>query len=139
MHTVFIFGTMKEGYPNFKTNKGVRIAGDYKTRQKFPLYLVGARHSPWLIDSPGKGNRVHGQLFKVNSQALEEMDKLERIGKVDGYRRVSIEVENAVDSVVSEAFVYIKPPEQLSGETIQMGPICKYEESHAQMYRARSL
>ncbi len=137
MTIVFVFGTMQEGYPNFNTNRGVRIAGDYRTRQKYPLYLVGERHSPWLIDSPGQGNRIHGQLFKVSSQILQEMDKLERIEAIDGYRRVIIEVENIVDAVISEAFVYIKPPEQITAEEIKIGPISRYEDSHARMYRAR--
>jgi gamma-glutamylaminecyclotransferase len=138
LHIVFIFGTMKQGYPNFKTNQGARIAGNFITSQKYPLYLVGERHSPWLIDSPGQGNRIHGQLFKVSSQTLEKMDKLERIEELDGYRRVIIEVENTVDSVVSEAFVYIKPNDQIAAEEIKIGPISRYEDRHAQMYRARS-
>lgn len=49
-HLVFVFGTLKEGFPNFATNKGVRRGGDFVTASRYPLYLVGERCSPWLID-----------------------------------------------------------------------------------------
>ena len=55
-HLVFVFGTLKEGYPNFATNRGRRIPGDFVTRERYPLYLMGERFSPWLVSSPAKGS-----------------------------------------------------------------------------------
>ncbi len=47
---VFVFGTLKQGFPNFATNRGCRVSetetGRYRTQQRYPLYLVGPRHSP---------------------------------------------------------------------------------------------
>ena len=57
---VFVFGTLKQGFPNFATNKGARVAGDFMTVERYPLYLVGERYSPWLVDAAGKGERVVG-------------------------------------------------------------------------------
>ena len=65
MHRVFVFGTLKEGFPNFATNRGRRVAGDFVTKERYPFYLVGERHSPWLIDQPGEGERIVGQVFEV--------------------------------------------------------------------------
>lgn len=81
-HLVFVFGTLKEGFPN----KGIRMAGTFLTKECYPLYLVGERHSPWLINAPGDGKRIVGQVFEVDQAALEAMDKLERISVPDGYR-----------------------------------------------------
>ncbi|HYP70984.1 MAG TPA: gamma-glutamylcyclotransferase family protein, partial [Variovorax sp.] len=87
-HLVFVFGTLKEGFPNFATNKGRRLPGVFLTKDRYPFYLVGERHSPWLVDQPGEGERVVGQVFEVDKVALAAMDALERIHEPDGYRRV---------------------------------------------------
>src|SRR6478672_567892 len=96
-HRVFVFGTLKEGFPNFATNRGHRIAGDFVTVQRYPLYLVGERFSPWLLDAAGEGERVIGQVFEVDPAGLAAMDDLERVTQPDGYRRRTVEVE-AVDA-----------------------------------------
>jgi hypothetical protein len=44
-HLVFIFGTLKEGFPNFGINRGTRVPGEFKTCAAYSLYLVGERHS----------------------------------------------------------------------------------------------
>ena len=62
---VFVYGTLKEGFPNFGTNTGTRIPGLFVTKERYPLYLVGQRHSPWMINTPGKGTQVIGQVFEV--------------------------------------------------------------------------
>ncbi|WP_039841607.1 gamma-glutamylcyclotransferase [Vibrio owensii] len=49
MHRVFVYGTLKEGFPNFKSNNGTRYQGKFTTLETYPLYLVGDRYSPWLI------------------------------------------------------------------------------------------
>jgi gamma-glutamylaminecyclotransferase len=56
---VFVFGTLKQDFPNFHANRGVRVPGNYITAQRFPFYLVGERYSPWLIDQPGLGHQVN--------------------------------------------------------------------------------
>ncbi|WP_285414832.1 hypothetical protein [Variovorax sp. efr-133-TYG-130] len=31
---VFVFGTLKEGFPNFTTNRGKRVAGEFVTVER---------------------------------------------------------------------------------------------------------
>ena len=85
-YRVFVFGTLKEGFPNFDANSGLRFPGGFVTVERFPLYLVGERFSPWLIDKAGTGQQVAGQVFQVGQDALEHMDKLERTSGPDGHR-----------------------------------------------------
>jgi gamma-glutamylaminecyclotransferase len=40
---VFVFGTLKQGFPNFHINRGRRVAGEFATGLAYPLYLVGER------------------------------------------------------------------------------------------------
>lgn len=83
---VFVFGTLKEGFPNFGSNAGRRLPGMFRTRLKMPLFLVGERCSPWLLNLPGIRHHVFGQIFEVDRPALEAMDILERVHESDGYQ-----------------------------------------------------
>ena len=134
---VFVFGTLKAGFPNAGSNRGRRLPGHYRTREHWPLYLVGRRYSPWLVFSPGEGLAVRGQLFTVDTEALAVMDRLERVQFADGYRRVEIGVVAEVDGREFEAFVYAKLPAQLGPAEVRCGPIDEYTQEHAALYRPR--
>jgi len=135
MHSVFVFGTLKEGFANYHVNLGVRVGGEYVTSSKFPLYLIGDRHSPWMINMEGRGKKVRGQVFKVDKIALEAMDRLERIHEPDGYQRISIQVASEQDILI--AFAYVKPASALEEADIKAGPLECYEHQHDQLYRPR--
>ncbi|KOO08868.1 gamma-glutamylcyclotransferase family protein [Vibrio hepatarius] len=137
MHKVFVFGTLKQGFPNFKTNKGVRIAGDFQTQKRYPLYLVGERHSPWLVLNEGHGQPVKGQVFEVDDQALEAMDTLERIHEPDGYRRITIKVNCLQSGKELDVFLYAKPPEMLDQSEVKAVLDDEYRLEHAKLYRSR--
>ena len=137
MHSVFVFGTLKEGFPNSGTNKGSRVAGEFFTINRYPLYLVGERYSPWLVLSEGEGFQVRGQVFTVDEATLGDMDRLERIHKTDGYRRVQVQVLSESSNEEIQVFVYVKPLEQLEGMLVQLGPIAEYELEHASFYQKR--
>ena len=140
MHRVFVFGTLKEGFPNFATNKGRRVAGDFVTSLAYPFYLVGERHSPWLVDRPGAGLRVHGQVFEVDDEALAAMDRLERVAEADGSLRATISVEPVMEGAKRQAidvFAYLKPVAQLDASQIRLGPLPEYTPVHAALYRPR--
>ena len=136
---VFVFGTLKEGFPNFDKNAGKRLPGTFVTVERLPLYLVGARHSAWLIDRPGEGHFVRGQVFEVDAAALRTMDILERIDEPDGYKRRKLGVKSVGTPTPAalDVFAYLKEPVQLVGATIRLGPLAEYTLEHAALYRAR--
>lgn len=137
-HHVFVFGTLKQGFPNFATNRGRQLPGRFVTRERWPLYLVGERHSPWMVDQPGQGEQVAGQVFEVDDAVLAAMDALERIAEVDGYRRVQIEVlQDAAESAALQVFAYLKPAPQLQLHEVRAGPLPEYTLDHAALYRPR--
>ena len=137
MYSVFLFGTLKEGFPNSSANKGSRVAGEFITKNRYPLYLVGERYSPWLVLSEGEGLQVRGQVFTVDEATLGDMDRLERIHKTDGYRRVQVQVFSESTHEEMQVFMYVKPPQQLEGMLVQLGPIAEYELEHASLYQKR--
>jgi gamma-glutamylaminecyclotransferase len=137
MYPVFLFGTLKQGFPNSGTNKGSRVPGEFLTRNRYPLYLVGERHSPWLVLSEGEGFQVRGQVFMVDEATLGDMDLLERIHEPDGYRRIEMLVFSESTNEEMQVFVYVKPPQQLEAVLVQLGPIAEYKLEHSSLYQNR--
>jgi gamma-glutamylaminecyclotransferase len=137
MYSVFVFGTLKDGFPNSGANKGSRIAGEFLTSNRYPLYLVGERYSPWLVLSEGEGFQVRGQVFRVDEATLGDLDRLERTHAADGYRRVLMPVISEFTNEETPVFVYVKLPQQFEGELVQLGPIAEYELRHSSLYRKR--
>ena len=137
MEKVFVFGTLKQGFPNFKSNNGIRFRKEFETAERFPLYLIGERYSPWLILNPGYGCRIQGQVFCVTAAALTEMDQLERINKPDGYRRVEIQVLCKETGEPFNVYVYGKFQSQLVESDIRHALSGEYLLTHADLYRNR--
>ena len=133
---LFVYGTLKEGFPNFGTNRGTRVPGTFTTAQPYPLYLVGERHTPWMIDAPGEGHRIGGEVFRVDADALAQMDVLEGAAHPDGYRRRVIVVHAAAGDPLT-ACAYVKEPGQLTAGLARQGPFAEYTLAHAALYRPR--
>ena len=137
MYLIFLFGTLKEGYPNYHSNFGKRVEGNFCTIDRYPLYLVGERYSPWLINDPGSGEFVQGQVFSVDQSALDIMDSLERITEPDGYQRVQVIVKNDVAMEELVVHIYMKQAHLLNPGEIRMGPLKCYELEYTKMYASR--
>jgi gamma-glutamylaminecyclotransferase len=135
-YLIFVFGTLKQGFPNFSLNTGALVDADCKTRQPYPFYLVGERYSPWLINDPGKGSSVSGEVYRVTEQQIIGMDQLERTDQANGYRREMITVKTA-DQKMLKTFCYLKQPDQLQKAEIRLGPLSVYRHQHAAMYQSR--
>ncbi len=136
MTLVFVYGTLKQGFPNQAINRGRRV-GRAVTHQLWPLYLVGERRSPWLLDRPGEGLHVTGELYEVDEETLAGMDRLERIAEPDGYRRRTIAVTIPGEGAHRGAQVYLKDPALISPGDIKAGPLAEYTPEHAKLYRKR--
>jgi gamma-glutamylaminecyclotransferase len=125
---VFVYGTLKHGYRNAHVNEGVRVPGEFVTVERFPLYVIGPHQLPWLVEQPGQGEHVLGELYEVNAQALQRMDALERITEPDWYARGRVMVRprgNAqADAVL--AMVYFGSALRAASEVIHAGPIAEY-------------
>ena len=134
MYKIFVFGTLKEGFPNYKINKGSRLKGNYLTKNKYPLYLIGERFAPWLMLDKGNGHNVRGQVFTVDDATLADMDKLERINKSDGYRRIELTVISEESGKELVVFAYGKLVEQLNSADIQLELDGEYKLEHSLLY-----
>ena len=136
---IFVYGTLKEGFPNFHFNPGRRIPGTYRTRQALPFYVVQLRdedRAPWLVNKPGQGVQVSGQVFEVDAATLHSMDEFEEVGLPTGYVRVAVELEAVDDAgTVLQAHVYMKEEHQMVECLAVEGPFAEYTEQLAVGYR----
>jgi gamma-glutamylaminecyclotransferase len=137
-HNIFVYGTLREGYPNHHHNIGVRKTGTFRTVEQFPLVLNGQRNSPCLIYSPGEGYPVRGEVYRVDDEGLALMDILERIAAPDGYQRRQIKItfETLVPPAEVAVFAYLKLADSV--HDIRQGPLQEYTLEHASLYRPRT-
>jgi gamma-glutamylaminecyclotransferase len=134
---VFVYGTLKTGFPNFHINTGTRVPGQFVTAQRFPLYLIGPTQVPWLVNRPGDGERVVGEVFEVDADTLARMDVLEQVDEPLWYAREPLLVRRLDDSTSPpmQVQVYFGSAERLVTASIHAGPLTEYTPTHARGYR----
>jgi len=133
MPRLFVYGSLKRGFPNEHVNTGTRIVGQYRTRERHLLVLLGEGEVPCLVSPSGSGHQVIGELYEVNAEALARMDRLERLGEPDGYERVEVVVERYdLPSVEHErVLAYVKQEHAIPPSTKRIGPLAEYTQEHA--------
>ncbi len=139
MDRLFVYGSLKEGFPNFHINRGRRLPGEFRTCQPHPFYLVDGG-LPCLLNEPGQGLHVQGQLFEVDAEALAAMDRLERLCEPGGYTRERIAVERwpAAEGTAGgplQAWVYCQSRALLARPGPHLGPLAAYTHEHARALR----
>ncbi|CAG5933132.1 unnamed protein product [Menidia menidia] len=96
MTHIFVYGTLKKGQPNnFRmfdhSNGKAEFLASAFTTQKYPLVIAGKYNIPFLLNLPGEGNRVHGEIYKVDDQMLKFLDDFESVPTL--YQRTVVELE----------------------------------------------
>ncbi|KAG8004543.1 Gamma-glutamylaminecyclotransferase [Nibea albiflora] len=110
MTRVFVYGTLKKGQPNYyrmfdSTNGKAEFLASACTTQKYPLVIANKYNIPFLLNIPGQGRRVQGEIYKVDDQMLKFLDDFEGVPTM--YQRTLVELE--VKEWVGEADGEKKP------------------------------
>jgi gamma-glutamylaminecyclotransferase len=128
MALLFVYGTLKEGFCNFKLNEGCRIPGDFVTVEPFQLFVLGPFSLPWMVEADGQGFQVKGHLFEVTEEQLARLDEFERVHEPGWLTRKPILVRAPSSSSADpvQAYVYLGDPEAVRAQTIHLGPIAEY-------------
>jgi len=74
------------------------------------MLVAGPWFAPMMLNQPGKGLRVRGELYQVEDARLAAIDAIESVGK-PGNLRLSVEVEPVIGGPALMAFAYMKAPE----------------------------
>ena len=87
---IFVYGTLKRGGLNHAVLAGQTYAGEARLTPGFVMYSLG--EYPGLVAEPGSANRVTGEIWSVDADALLRLDALE--GVEEGlYARVPAPLE----------------------------------------------
>ena len=125
MHKVFIYGTLKRGFPNHEAGLAkARFLGRVRTLEAYPLVIGGRWFSPYLIDEPGQGQRVFGELFAIDSAGLALLDGMEGVGRAGGYRRISVIVAGPDDKGSLNVWTFVK--DRVAIAEIHSEPMAEY-------------
>ena len=111
MNRLFIYGTLKKGYPNHdQMLLGEKFICACTTVERYPLVLTAPWYSPVMIPETGKGHRITGELYEVNNNKLSELDEFEYVHLPRGFRRFEVELETK-DGEFLIAEAYMRPRE----------------------------
>ena len=117
----FTYGSLKKGFPNFDDHADIlnNFIGEAKTRQSFPLVVpfepsCTNPHCPYLhrmaalLDIRGKGHRIRGELYRIKSDDLQKLDKLEGyVGpNMDENIYLRKKITVLLDNDICEAYTY---------------------------------
>jgi gamma-glutamylaminecyclotransferase len=105
---VFVYGTLKRGFPNHPLLERSQLLGEALTCERWPLLIAGRWFVPCMRERRGEGHRVRGELYAVDAATLEALDELEGVNEPDGYDRRAIEVERGPGDERLEAQAYFK-------------------------------
>ncbi|XP_044200862.1 gamma-glutamylaminecyclotransferase-like [Thunnus albacares] len=121
MAHVFVYGTLKKGQPNYfrmfhSPNGKAEFLASACTTEKYPLVIASEYNIPFLLNIPGQGHRVQGEIYKVDDQMLKFLDAFEGIPTMYQRTLVKLEVkewkgqtegeETPSPGSITEAFVY---------------------------------
>ncbi|KAJ8774452.1 hypothetical protein K2173_016898 [Erythroxylum novogranatense] len=99
---IFTYGTLKRDFPNYNllhdliSQNRASYLGTYITHHPYPL-VIGPHGIPFLINLPGAGHRVTGELYSVSTCGLGTVDELEGTN-CGHYERLPIQVMKVKES-----------------------------------------
>ncbi|KAF6001858.1 hypothetical protein F1559_000352 [Cyanidiococcus yangmingshanensis] len=79
-HWIFVYGTLKRGWPNHALLHHALYEGTFVTIERFPLIIGGPHFTPFLLNRAGVGKHVRGEVYRVDDEELAMLDVLENVG-----------------------------------------------------------
>jgi len=74
---VFVYGTLKRGFPNAHYLKGQRFLGEARTQPIYRLASLGAYPGLWKPQDGGRS--ILGEVWEVDDACLARLDVLEDV------------------------------------------------------------
>jgi gamma-glutamylaminecyclotransferase len=128
IHRVFVYGTLKRGYPNSPLLEGSEFLGEAVTVLTYKAVTVPADNSFPVIMPDPSGKPVAGEIYAVDDATLARLDQLEREGR--SYDRMMIDATLSLSNgerFNTQAFVYVGREDRF-GEMFARGPF--YEQAN---------
>lgn len=115
MSRVFVYGTLKKGGSNHRLLAGQSFVGNASTLPGYALFELDGY--PGMVEEAGAPGTVTGEIWDVDTEALERLDRLE--GTQEGlYERKAVRLAHPFEDGTIEAYFYLRSLEgrrRLSG------------------------
>ncbi|MBO9447983.1 flavoprotein [Ruegeria sp. R14_0] len=118
----FTYGSLKKGFPNHEAHAEVLddFVGEAVTRQRMPLIVPHEPHCDnpncgflhrmaTLVDQKGRGKPIRGEVYRVTSSGLKELDRLEGYHGPGSPENVYVRkrINVLIDGVKKPAYAYV--------------------------------
>lgn len=100
-HTIFVYGTLKQGQANHRYLEGQQYLGEYKI-VGFDMYNVGS--FPAVVYGEGV---IRGEAYLVDDATLASLDRLE--GHPRLYRREKVTIEGMIIDLWGWVYIWQRP------------------------------
>jgi gamma-glutamylaminecyclotransferase len=108
--SIFAAGTLKRGFALHEEGlTNATFGGRYRTIEAFPMVIAGPWYAPMILNQPGTGERIVGELYEVPMEILSGLDALESVGQPGNFR-ITVQVEPVDAGSRASAFMYVKAP-----------------------------
>ena len=136
-HFVFTYGTLQRGEPNHHwiSEKGheFQLVGRAKTVNLFPLVIASRFNIPYLMDKPGTGKQINGELYRAGEDMVKHLDILEDYPKHYTRRQERVQLveisekdsEFKVGDVINGAWIYLLA--DFKAEMLQLPFLTEYK------------
>ncbi|KAK9980560.1 hypothetical protein ABG768_000158 [Culter alburnus] len=96
MTLIFVYGTLKSDQPNnFRmrdaANGQAEFVAHARTVKRYPLVIATEENIPFLLNVPGSGQRIKGEIYHVDKKMLDFLDEFEECPEL--YQRTTIQLE----------------------------------------------
>lgn len=138
---LFLYGTLKRGEPNYhwltNPNHGVaKFICEAQSTVKMPLIIATKFNIPFLLNFPGIGHFIKGEIYEVDDQMLSKLDILEDYPAL--YDRDVRQFRCSSSNEIVDCIVYFLKfkPEKLSKN---LSFLDEYKDKPGQRYRPDEL
>ncbi len=125
-HLIFVYGTLKRGFPNHALLDGARFVGEATTLERYPMIVQGRYFSPVVIPEAGTGHHIVGEIWEVDDERLAALDELETTHLPTGYIRQSIDIAMTATDARLTADIYFKPRDRV--KIVHSEPHADYQD-----------
>ncbi len=131
-HRVFVYGTLKKGFWNNPLLKGCEFLGNAVTVPTYSMISVShAVITLFPVIRPNENGRpVAGEIYTVDDEVLERLDRLEGVLK-GMYSRELIDVTVPLangERLPSKAFIYVAGPDGWQEHFDRLPPYSPHNE-----------
>jgi gamma-glutamylaminecyclotransferase len=126
MISIFAAGTLKHGFALHEEGLANAVfLGCYRTLEPYPLLIAGPWYAPMILDQPGIGENIIGELYDAPDDALRALDALESVGQPGNFR-ITVQVQPVGGGPHASAFMFVKSPELAS--PVHSGFLSDYQD-----------